>query len=79
MVRAAVLTKLGEHDLALGCLEAAFDQRLGGMVLIGADPCFCPLHGQARFEALLGRVGLPGSAPGVASSADQHRGRVADP
>ena len=79
MVRAAVLTALGEHDLALGCLEAAFDLRLGGMVLMGAEPCFHPLHGQARFEALLGRVGLPGSAPGVASSADQHRGRLADP
>ncbi len=65
MAAAAVLTRLGEHDAAVDVLEAACEARLSGVVLMGADPCFQPLHCHVRFEALLARVGLPASRRAV--------------
>jgi TolB-like protein/Tfp pilus assembly protein PilF len=56
---ARVYAALGEDDRALEWLERGFDERAVKMVLIGVDPQFDRLRGNARFQALLRRLNLP--------------------
>jgi hypothetical protein len=50
---------LGRHDEALAWLEGAFDERDGWMTYLNVYPIFDPLRADARFTALVRRVGLP--------------------
>lgn len=61
-----VHTGLGEHDEAFAWLDKAVAERAGLLAHLGVDQTFDPLRGDARFDALLRRVGLaaPGDAPG---------------
>ena len=59
MAIAAVYASLGDRDLALASLErAATEDRTA--LLIGLDfyPEFDPLRGDARYQALIKRLGL---------------------
>jgi TolB-like protein/DNA-binding winged helix-turn-helix (wHTH) protein len=55
---AIVYTRLGENDKALDSLERAYADRQLAMTEIAIEPAFDPLRSDARFVALLGRVGL---------------------
>jgi serine/threonine protein kinase/Flp pilus assembly protein TadD len=48
---------LGEMDRAFEYLERAYDDRAGWMQWIACMPAFDPFRGDARFEALVRRVG----------------------
>ncbi len=50
---------LGEKDLALQWLERGLEERAVKMVLIGVDPQFDRLRGDARFRNLVRRLHLP--------------------
>lgn len=58
LMRAEILTQMGETDRALDELEAAVAQHLGPMVFLAADPCYRQLHDNPRFAQLCARVGL---------------------
>jgi eukaryotic-like serine/threonine-protein kinase len=61
--------ELGEHDEAIEHLTRMVDAHVGGAVFIGVDPTLQRLRGDARFEAILRRVGTPtASAPHTAST-----------
>jgi tetratricopeptide (TPR) repeat protein len=49
---------LGEHDLAFEWLDRAFEEKDGSLILVAASPEFDPLRPDARFRALLDRMGL---------------------
>ncbi len=49
---------LGEIDAAFGWLDRAYEERDGSLILVTASPEFDPLRSDARFRALLGRMGL---------------------
>ena len=49
----------GEPDKAFEWLERAYEQRDGGLEVIKADPRFKALRTDARFAALLKKLGLP--------------------
>ena len=49
----------GEPDKAFEWLERAYVQHDGGLSLIKADPVFKPLWADARFAALVKKMGLP--------------------
>ncbi len=55
---AIVYGALGEKDRAFEELRAALDERTWQVVNMGVDPMLGPLRGDARFPALLRRVGL---------------------
>ncbi len=59
---AYIYTGLGLHDRAMDCLEAAFEERSGGIYGVGGSFLFAPLHGHARFQALLARMKLSESS-----------------
>jgi serine/threonine-protein kinase len=59
--RAAVLLALGETGPALDRLEEAADGKDPAVVHVGMEPLYAGLRGQARFEALLRRIGFPGA------------------
>ena len=61
-VFAVVYTGLGENGEALSWLERAYDEHAGMVANLGIDPIFDPLRGEARFAALLRRLGLPSPA-----------------
>ena len=63
-LRAAVLVALGEPGAALTRLEEGAAQRDAHVVFLAVDPLFAPLRDEARFRALLGRIGL---APGTSA------------
>jgi serine/threonine-protein kinase len=50
---------LGESDEAFAWLERAVVERNGFMTFLAVDPTLDPLRGDARFDALLRRLGLP--------------------
>ncbi len=50
---------LGETAVALDWLEKALEERTLPLKWIGVDPLFDPLRGEARFRAILKRMGLP--------------------
>jgi hypothetical protein len=53
--------QLGDGDLALDWLRRAVDRRSRWVVaLLGAEPSFDPWRSDARFRALMQRVGLAG-------------------
>ncbi len=54
---ATVCIGLGEHERALDWCERAFDDRRGWLAYFTVNPLLDPLRGQARFEALVRRVG----------------------
>ncbi len=54
---AKVHLALGERGRALDLLERAYDERSHSMAFLGVDPQLRSLHGDARFEALIRRVG----------------------
>jgi serine/threonine protein kinase/Tfp pilus assembly protein PilF len=49
---------LGDHDAVFGCLERAFEERDGSLVLVTAAIEFVPLRTDPRLAALLERMGL---------------------
>jgi len=56
---ARVYEALGETELALEWLERGLEERAAKMVLIGVDPQFDRLRGDARFGNLVRRLHLP--------------------
>jgi eukaryotic-like serine/threonine-protein kinase len=59
---AAVYTGLGEKDRAFEELGQAFEERSGFLIYIKCDRRFDGLRSDARYEALLKRIGLPPGA-----------------
>lgn len=57
-VIAHVHVALGEHDEAIRELERAAEERSSSLHMVGIAPEFAPLRGDARFIALLKRIGL---------------------
>jgi serine/threonine-protein kinase len=55
---AMIYTKLGDHARALTELEKAFAEHTGDMIFVNIEPCFDPLRGEPRFQALIRRMGL---------------------
>ena len=49
---------MGNKEQALACLEKAYSQHANGLTSLKVDPLYDPLRGEARFQALLQRVGL---------------------
>ena len=49
---------LGEHERALDWLEAAYEQRAGGIFGIKGSFLFAPLKSHPRFKALLAKMNL---------------------
>ncbi|HEV3456407.1 MAG TPA: protein kinase [Thermoanaerobaculia bacterium] len=62
---AMVHAGLGESDEAFSYLDQAVAERAGLLAHLGVDQAFDPLRGDARFDALLRRIGL--AVPGGAS------------
>jgi eukaryotic-like serine/threonine-protein kinase len=56
---AQVEASLGNCDAALTHLERAVAERDADMIFLGVRQTYAPLHGMARFAALLDRLGLP--------------------
>ena len=52
---------LGETAEAIACLEKAFEERDGFMVLLKAEPLLAPLHAEPAFQELLRRLDHPAS------------------
>ena len=52
---------LGENDQAFDWMQKAYDDLSSWLVYLKVDPLFDPVRGDARFAALLRRVGLAGS------------------
>jgi hypothetical protein len=50
---------LGENDKAFAWLEKTLEQRSGPFNEVNADPLFDPLRTDARFSALVRRMGVP--------------------
>ena len=66
---AVVHSHLGEYDRAFDRLERLVNEKAGGAVFLGTDPCLQKLRGEPRFDALLKRVGAPtASAPHTVST-----------
>jgi hypothetical protein len=57
--RAVIQGGLGNNDQALAELERAYTERSWTMFMLRLEPAFEHLHGDARFERLVRRVGLP--------------------
>jgi len=55
---AYVYTGLGEQDLAVDCLERAYEERAGSVYGIKGSFLFTPLRPHPRFQALLGKMNL---------------------
>ena len=56
---AVIEASLGEKNEAFAALEKAYQLRDSGIVFMKVDPLFDPLRSDARFPALLRRIGLP--------------------
>jgi tetratricopeptide (TPR) repeat protein len=56
--QAQVLAQWGRIDMALTTLERALALRDSGLVLALNDPLLDPLRSQARFQAVLARIGF---------------------
>ncbi len=53
--------QMGDRENALRWLDAAFVEHSSFLVQIGGDPTYNDLRGDARFNAMLQRMGLPGA------------------
>lgn len=51
---------LGEYDAALSAFERAYEARVMYMSWVGIEPIFDPLRSEARFEAIIEKMGLAG-------------------
>jgi serine/threonine-protein kinase len=49
---------LGDLDKAFASLQRAYDARSAGLIYLHHDPGYGPLHGDARFAALVKKIGL---------------------
>ena len=49
----------GDLDRAINLLEAAADDRNGGVLFLGQDPTFDELRSDPRFTRLMNRIGIP--------------------
>ena len=58
---ALVYAGLREKDKAFEWLENAYQSRDKGLTYLKIDPCLDPLRSDARFDALIQRVGIPAS------------------
>jgi hypothetical protein len=66
---ACLYARLGDTEHAIDHLEQLVDARSSNAVFIGVDPCLTPLHGEARFQRVLSRLGVPtASAPHTVST-----------
>jgi hypothetical protein len=52
---------MGDRENALRCLDEAFAEQSSFLVPIGGDPTYNSLRGEARFGAMLRRMGVPGA------------------
>jgi serine/threonine-protein kinase len=64
--RALVHAGLGENELALDWIEKGFVDRPSLMPYLGIDPLWDGLRGNARFQAVLQRLSLPGAQASAA-------------
>jgi len=55
---ARMYARLGDNDRALEWLEKAYDEHADHLVLLKVDPLLDELRGDARFDALMKRVGF---------------------
>jgi eukaryotic-like serine/threonine-protein kinase len=55
---AVIHARLGEKEQTLTWLEKAYDEHDSGLVSLGVDPLFNSVRADARFHALLKRLGL---------------------
>ncbi len=55
---ADIATQLGEADRALEWLERAFENRTPALICLGVSPLYDSLRPDARFQALLDRIGV---------------------
>ena len=55
---ALIHTGLGDEDRAFAALERAFEERVGPINELNADPMFDPLRGDPRFDAFVRRLRL---------------------
>ena len=55
---ALIYAGLGENDLAFEWLDRAFDERSSWLVSLNVEPMLDSLRPDARFAALLRRIGL---------------------
>jgi hypothetical protein len=55
---AEIYAALGQKDQALDWLERSFREGSAGLVFVKTDPWYISLHGEPRFKALLGTMGL---------------------
>ena len=60
---------VGNKEEALADLERAYSQRYNGMTSLTVEPGFGPLRSDPRFQDLLRRAGLAGSAMGKSTPA----------
>lgn len=56
---ARIYTELQDKEHAITALEKAYDERHSLLVFLRVVPLFDSLHGEAHFENLLRRIGLP--------------------
>ncbi len=56
---ARIYAALGECDRAFEYLDRAYRERSPEIVGLKVDPCFDNLHSDARFQDLLGSIGIP--------------------
>ncbi len=56
---ALILVGLGDYDRSLRWLERAVDERSNWLVWLNLDPRWDPIRQDARFKAIVQRVGLP--------------------
>jgi hypothetical protein len=55
---AAAYTALGDHESAIRCLYAGFEQRNTRLTALTSDPRLQPLHGDPRFSSLARQMRL---------------------
>jgi tetratricopeptide (TPR) repeat protein len=60
---AKIYLALGNRDAALRWLERAYDVRSAGLAWLASDTTWGPLRPEPRFQALMNKVGTPGSRP----------------
>jgi tetratricopeptide (TPR) repeat protein len=60
---AAMYARNGDKDQAFAWLDKAFDRRVSHLMEVNVDPAFDSLRTDARYAALLQRIGLPRVTP----------------
>jgi eukaryotic-like serine/threonine-protein kinase len=56
---ASAYARVGDKEKSLEWLQKAYEERNGDITLVNSYPDYKSLHGDARFSALLKRIGLP--------------------